>query len=131
MWLQAMRAVPGRDTIGFVSKRRQRPADKPEPRPPMSPGEVATAAFGLAILQVHDDAAGDVVAGDAAAYEMLSLLCLESLAMLAGRDPAGFDHLLSGLGVYARMRSAMCLHSAMAGQPPPPLQWLFEQGRVH
>ena len=96
------RAAPGRDTIGFVSKRRQRtpaePQDRPEPRPPMSPAEVATAAYSLAILQAHDDTAGGVAARDAAIYEMLTLLCLESLAMLAGRDPCGFEHLLPASG---------------------------------
>ena len=109
-----------------MAKRRQRPADKPEPRPPMSPGEVATAAFGLAVLQVHDDAAGDVVAGDAAAYEIMALLALESLAMLAGRDPAGFEHLLNGLGIHARMRSVECMRAALAGQRPTPLGKVFE-----
>jgi hypothetical protein len=34
-------------------------------------------------------------------YEALALLALESLATLAGKDPAAFDHLRSGLAVYA------------------------------
>jgi hypothetical protein len=92
----------------------------------MSPAQIASAAYSLAILQTHDDTAGDVAARDAAVYEMLTLLCLESLAMLAGRDPAGFEHLLSGLGIYARMRSVECMHAAHAGQRPTPLSKVFE-----
>ena len=81
-----------------MPKRRKPPADRPEPRAPMTAPQIATAAFGLSLIQAKDDGA-DV-------YEALALLTLESLATLAGRDPAGFDHLLSGLAVYARMRSA-------------------------
>ena len=97
----------------------------------MSLGEVATAAFGLAVLQVHDDAAGDVAAGDAAAYEMMALLALECLAMLAGRDPAGFEYLVNGLKIYARARSVECMRAAMAGQRPSPLQHVVVPLNVH
>jgi hypothetical protein len=114
-----------------MPKRRTPSVDPPEKRPPMSPAQIASAAYSLAILQAHDDAAGDVAAGDAAVYEMLALLCLESLALLAGRDPAGFEHLLNGLGIYARMRSVECMHAALAGQPPSPLNWMFEAPSVH
>ena len=132
MGLVAARAAPGRDTIRLVSKRRKHPRPElPEPRAPMSPAQIASAAFGLAILQAHDDAAGDARAGDAAVYEMLSLLCLESLAMLAGRDPAGFEYLLNGLGIYARMRSVECMHAAMTGQRPSPLGQVVTPPSVH
>lgn len=101
------------------------PRTKPGDRRPTSPGEIATAAFGLAVLQAHTEAVGGVAAADAAVYETLALLTLEALAMLAGRDPAGFEHLLNGLGIYARMRSVECMHAAMAGQPPTPLGQIF------
>jgi hypothetical protein len=81
----------------------------------MTAGEIATAAFGLAVLQVRDDG-GD----DNATYEMLALLALESLAMLRGRDPAGFGTLLNGLALCAQMRSTECLRAALARQPPSP-----------
>jgi hypothetical protein len=97
----------------------------------MSPAQIATAAYSLAILQAHDDAAGDVAARDAAVYEMLTLLCLESLAMLAGRDPAGFEYLLNGLGIYARARSVECIRAAMAGQRPSPLAAVVTPPSVH
>ena len=61
-----------------MAKRRQRPADKPEPRPPMSPAQIATAAYSLALLQARDDGAD--------LYETLALLTLEALAMLSGRN---------------------------------------------
>jgi hypothetical protein len=115
-----------------VSKRRKSPRpERPEPRAPMSPAQIATAAYGLAILQAHDDAAGDAAVGDAVAYEMSALLCLEALAMLYGRDPAGFEVLLSGLAIYARMRSAECMRAAMAGQPPSPLGQVVTPPGVH
>jgi hypothetical protein len=57
MGLAAALAAPGRDTIRLVSKRRQRPADKPQPRAPMSPAQIATAAYTLALLQASDDGA--------------------------------------------------------------------------
>jgi hypothetical protein len=101
-----------------MSKRPKPPADLPEKRPPMSPGEIATTAFRLALLQAHDD--------NVDVYEMLALLSLESLALLCGRDPAIFGYLLNGLGIYADYRRAECLHSALAGQPPPPLGKVFE-----
>ena len=97
----------------------------------MSPAQIASAAYNLAILQAHDDTDGGVAARDAAVYEMLSLLALESLAMLAGRDPAGFEYLLNGLGIYARMRSVECLHSALAGQRPSPLAQVVTPVNVH
>ena len=117
--------------VAPMSKRQKPPADLPEKRGPMSPAQIASAAFGLAILQAHDDAAGDARAGDAAVYEMLSLLCLESLVMLAGRDPAGFEYLLNGLGIYARARSVECMHAALAGQPPSPLGQVVTPPSVH
>jgi hypothetical protein len=97
----------------------------------MSPAQIATAAYSLAILQAHDDTAGGVAARDAAVYEMLTLLCLESLAMLAGRDPAGFEHLVEGLKLYARIRSTECIHAAMAGQRPSPLGQVVAPVNVH
>jgi hypothetical protein len=97
----------------------------------MSPAQIASAAYSLAILQAHADAAGDVAARDAAVYETLTLLCLESLAMLAGRDPAGFEYLLNGLGIYARARSVECMRAAMAGQPPSPLGQVVTPVNVH
>ena len=113
-------------------KRRQPLLDKPEPRPPATPCEIAAAAFGMAILQAHEDGGGgDVAAGDAAVYEMLALLCLEGLALLYGHDPAGFGYLLNGLAIHARMRSAERMHAARAGVPPSPLSKLFEPARVH
>jgi hypothetical protein len=97
----------------------------------MSPAQIATAAYSLAILQAHDDTAGGVAARDAAVYEMLSLLCLESLAMLAGRDPAGFEYLINGLAIYARARSVECMRAAMAGQPPSLLAQVVTPVNVH
>jgi hypothetical protein len=97
----------------------------------MSPAQIASAAYSLAILQAHADTDGGVAARDAAVYETLTLLCLESLAMLAGRDPTGFEYLLNGLGIYARMRSTECLHAAMAGQPPSPLAQVVVAPIVH
>jgi hypothetical protein len=114
-----------------MPKRPKPPADRPESRHPMSPAEIATAAFGLAILRAHDDASGGVLAGDAAVFEMLSLLALESLAMIAGRDPAGFESLLAGLGIYARARSVECMRAALAGQPPSPLGQVVTPPSVH
>ena len=109
--------------VAPMSKRQKPPADLPEKRGPMSPAQIASAAFGLAILQAHDDAAGDARAGDAAVYEMLSLLCLESLVMLAGRDPAGFEYLLNSLGIYAeRVLSSACT-------PPLPVSRRRRSGR--
>lgn len=70
MSLETVRVASGHDTIWPVSKRRKSPRPElPEPRPPMSPAQIASAAYNLAVLQVHDDAAGDVAAGDSAAYE--------------------------------------------------------------
>ena len=97
----------------------------------MSPAQIASAAYLLACLQAHDDAVGDVAARDAAIYEMLTLLCLESLAMLAGRDPAGFEHLVEGLKLYARARSVECMRAALAGQPPSPLGQVVTPINVH
>ena len=114
-----------------MSKRRTPSVEPPEKRPPMSPAQIASAAYSLAILQAHDDTAGGVAARDAAVYEMLSLLCLESLALLAGRDPAGFEYLLNGLGIYARARSVECMRAAVAGQPPSPLGQVVTPVNVH
>jgi hypothetical protein len=97
----------------------------------MSPAQIASAAYSLAILQAHTDTDGGVTARDAAVYEMLTLLCLESLAMLAGRDPVGFEYLLNGLGIYARARSVECMRAAMAGQPPSPLGQVVTPPNVH
>ena len=106
-----------------MPKRRKTPAERPEPRAPMTSAEIATAAFGLSLIQAKDDGA-DV-------YEALVLLTLELLATLVGRDPAGFDALLNGLGVYARMRSAELMAAFLAGQPASPLGWMFDATRVH
>ena len=89
----------------------------------MSAAEIAQAAFGLALLQTHDD--------NADLYEMLSLLVLESLAMLSGRDPATFGALVNGLAVFARMRCAEQMAAAVAGQPASPLGWQFQAQRIH
>ena len=97
----------------------------------MSPAQIASAAYSLAILQAHADTDGGVAARDAAVYEMLSLLCLEALAMLCGRDPAGFHYLLNGLEIYARARSVECIHAAMAGQRPSPLAQVVTPVNVH
>jgi hypothetical protein len=113
-----------------MSKRRQPAPDKPaegdEPRAPMPLGEVATKAFLLALLQVKDDG-GD----DNAVYEAMALLCLETLAMLEGQDPAGFEHLLVGLGVYAKMRSVECMHAAITGQRPSPIDQFLRPSTAH
>jgi hypothetical protein len=131
MGLDAARTAPGRDTIRLVSKRRTPAVEPPEPRAPMSPAQIATAAYSLAILQAHDDIAGDVAAVDAAIYETLSLLALECLAMLCGRDPNGFGYLLNGLGIYADMRRAECWAAARVGQPPSPLGQVVTPVNVH
>ena len=89
----------------------------------MSAAEIATAAYGLSLIQAKDDGA-DV-------YEALALLTLESLATLVGRDPAGFDALLNGLGVYARMRSAELMAAFLAGQPASPLDSQFKAQQIH
>ena len=104
-----------------MPKRRQPVPDPVEPRAPMPLGEVATKAFLLALLQVKDDGGSD---GDT--YAMFALLALECLAVLEGQDPAGFAHLLNGLGVYAKMRSVECMHAARAGQRPSPLGTLLD-----
>jgi hypothetical protein len=86
----------------------------------MSAAEIAQAAYAMALLQARDD--------DVDPYEMVALLALESLALLNGRDPAAFNTLLSGLGIYADLRRVECWRSAATGQPPPPLGWPFAQG---
>lgn len=60
-----------------MPKRRKPPADRPEPRAPMTAPQIATAAFGLSLIPGQDDGT-DV-------YEALALLTLESLAALAGK----------------------------------------------
>jgi hypothetical protein len=106
-----------------MSKRQKTPSERPEPRPPMTPGQIASGAFGLALLQCRDDQADP--------YEMIALLSLEALAMLAGKDPDRFGELVNGLGVFAAMRSTELRHAALAGQPPTPLSWPFETTNVH
>ena len=44
----------------------------------MSSAQIASAAYGMALLQAHDDGADP--------YEMLALLTLEALAMLSGHN---------------------------------------------
>jgi hypothetical protein len=106
-----------------VSKRRTPSVEPPEPRRPATAGEIAAAAYGMSLLQAKDD--------NVDPYEMLALLALECLAMLSGRDPAGFEFLLKGLGIYANMRCTECLHAAMAGQPPSPLSQVILAPIVH
>ena len=116
---------------GPMSKAKKPPADPVEPRAPMRVSEVATAAFNLAILEAHDGAGGDVVAGDAAVHEMLALFCVEALGMLYGRDPHGFEQLLGGLGVYAKMRSFERMHSILAGVPASSLGQFVAPATTH
>ena len=115
-----------------MPKRRQPSAEPPEKRAPMSPAQIASAAYSLAILQAHDDTDGGVAARDAAIYEMLTLLCLESLAMLAGRDPAGFEYLLQRPRNLCQSAFLFeCMRAALAGQPPSPLGQVVTPLIVH
>ena len=130
--LIAARTASGRDTIRLVSKRRTPSVEPPEKRPPMSPAQIASAAYSLAILQAHDDAAGDVAARDAAVYEMLTFALLgKPRDALPVAIRQGFDYLLNGLGVYARARSVECMHAASAGQRPSPLAQVVTPLNVH
>ena len=113
--LIAARTASGRDTIRLVSKRRTPSVEPPEKRPPMSPAQIASAAYSLAILQAHEDTDGDVAARDAAVYEMLTLLCLESLAML-GRSRSGGVRVLAQRPRNLR-QSAICrVHARRHGR---------------
>ena len=97
----------------------------------MSPAQIASAAYSLAILQAHEDTDGGGAAPVAAGFEMLTQHGQESLAQQAGRDPAGFEYLLNGLGIYARARSVECMRAAVAGQPPSPLGQVVTPPNVH
>ena len=106
-----------------MPKRRRTSAERPEPRAPMTSAEIATAAFGLSLIRPK------MTAPMSTRHWFCSTL--ELLATLVGRDPAGFDALLNGLGVYARMRSAELMAAFLAGQPASPLGWMFDATRVH
>jgi uncharacterized membrane protein len=86
----------------------------------MSPGEIANAAFGLALLQAEHD--------NVDPYEMLGLLIVEASALLMGQDLENFGAFLNGLGVCAGVRRSECMGALLTGQPPAPLSWPFARG---
>jgi hypothetical protein len=89
----AARSAPGRDTIATDARAPQ--ASCRSPRTARSDDRAANRDRRV---RLEPDPGQD---DGADVYEALALLTLESLATLAGKDPAGFDHLLGGLAVYA------------------------------
>jgi hypothetical protein len=106
-----------------MPKQRKPKATLEDEQAPLSADKIAATALGLGLMKAKEDGVDP--------YEMIALLTLESLALLAGRDPEGFQFLIAGFGVLAPMRSAECLHSALAGVPPPSLSTSLIPFMVH